>query len=79
MRIAVHFEGGRVVQAVVKCPLSMRKGLSMARTGDEFEVIVAGGGSAGVAAAVAAARAGARTLLVEKAACLGGAATLRTW
>lgn len=39
------------------------------------EVLVAGGGVAGVAAAVAARRAGARVLLLEKAALLGGLAT----
>ncbi len=44
---------------------------------EKYDVIVAGGGSAGVAAAVGAARAGARTLLVERGPCLGGAATLR--
>lgn len=43
----------------------------------EHDVIVAGGGSGGIAAAVAASRAGARTLLVERGPCLGGAATLR--
>lgn len=42
-----------------------------------YDVIIAGGGSAGVAAAVGASRAGARTLLLEKGPCLGGAATLR--
>ncbi|MRH92327.1 FAD-dependent oxidoreductase [Nocardia sp. SYP-A9097] len=42
-----------------------------------YDVIVAGGGSAGVAAAIGAARAGARTLLLERGPCLGGAATLR--
>jgi len=42
-----------------------------------YDVIVAGGGSAGVAAAVGAAEAGRRTLLVERGPCLGGAATLR--
>jgi len=42
-----------------------------------FDVLVAGGGSAGVAAAVASARSGARTLLLERCQCLGGASTLR--
>ncbi|MBF6175885.1 FAD-dependent oxidoreductase [Nocardia blacklockiae] len=44
---------------------------------DRYDVVVAGGGSAGVAAAVGAARTGARTLLLERGPCLGGAATLR--
>ncbi len=37
-----------------------------------FDVMVAGGGSAGIAAALAASRAGARTLLIERSAQLGG-------
>jgi hypothetical protein len=47
------------------------------RVNNQFDVIVAGGGSAGVAAAISASRAGARTLLLERGPCLGGAATLR--
>ncbi|HLM13288.1 MAG TPA: FAD-dependent oxidoreductase, partial [Reyranella sp.] len=43
----------------------------------QFDVAVVGGGSAGTAAAIAAARCGARTILLEKGSCLGGAATLR--
>ncbi|SMX48614.1 FAD-dependent oxidoreductase [Maliponia aquimaris] len=43
---------------------------------DRYDVVVAGGGSAGVAAAVGAADCGARVLLVERAGFLGGAATL---
>lgn len=41
----------------------------------EYDVIVAGGGTAGVVAAVAAARNGAHTLLVEKNGILGGVPT----
>ncbi|MGO1885718.1 MAG: FAD-dependent oxidoreductase, partial [Citricoccus sp.] len=44
---------------------------------EHYDVIIAGGGSAGVAAAVGANRSGARTLLVEKGPCRGGAATMR--
>lgn len=44
---------------------------------EHYDVIIAGGGSAGVAAAVGASRSGARTLLLEKGPCLGGAATMR--
>ena len=39
-----------------------------------YDVIVCGGGPAGIAAAVAAARNGAKTLLIEKNAFVGGCA-----
>lgn len=40
-----------------------------------YDVIVVGGGASGTVAAIAAARGGARTLLIERGGCLGGAAT----
>ena len=40
-----------------------------------YDVIVAGGGAAGLIAAVSAQRAGASTLLIEHAGCLGGTGT----
>ncbi len=42
----------------------------------KYDVLVAGGGPSGVAAAIASARKGAKTLLIEKEACLGGMGTV---
>jgi len=41
----------------------------------KFDVVVAGGGTAGIVAAIAAARNGMRTLVVERCNCLGGTMT----
>ena len=46
------------------------------REGEEYEVIVAGGGPAGCAAAIAAAREGKKTLLIEASGVLGGMGTM---
>jgi hypothetical protein len=41
-------------------------------TGDEYDVVVVGGGTSGVAAAISSARTGAKTLLIERLGALGG-------
>ncbi len=47
----------------------------VAISGEDFDVIVAGGGPAGIGAGIAAARNGMKTLLVESNCCLGGVST----
>jgi hypothetical protein len=49
--------------------------LAPVRSGDHFEIVVAGGGASGLMAAVAAARRGARVLIVEASGGFGGAGT----
>ena len=60
--------------------LSSKKG--MIKTGDQWDVIVVGGGPSGCAAATAAAREGAKVLLIESTGMLGGMGTsglLNAW
>ncbi len=51
----------------------------IAREGDAFDVVVAGGGPAGIGAALAAVTNGARTLLLEEKAFFGGVAAVSGW
>ena len=55
--------------------MSERTFSAKARDLGKYDVVICGGGPAGIAAAVAAVREGARVLLVEQTACLGGAGT----
>ncbi len=49
------------------------------RSGEEYDVIVAGGGPAGIGAALAAAMNGAKTLLLEEKPFLGGVGAVSGW
>ncbi len=60
---------------MTKNNLIVREPARETRVAAVADVVVCGGGPAGAAAALAAARAGARTVLVENQACLGGMAT----
>ena len=66
---AKHFEGE---EAMKQFDFEIKNVPVLKRT----EVLVVGSGTAGVAAAVASARGGAKTLLVERYGCLGGALTV---
>jgi FAD dependent oxidoreductase len=66
-----HWEGESLIEQAASLPIA-----------DRVDVIVAGGGPAGLGAAVGAARAGARVVVVERNAFLGGTATavqMATW
>lgn len=54
-------------------------GKFIAHKGEDFDVIVAGGGPAGMGAAVAASMQGAKTLLLEAQSTLGGVAAAAMW
>lgn len=68
---AIHRDQGCIFEPLRKTPIVR-----------EVDVLVCGGGASGVGAALGAARAGAKTMLVERNAFLGGAATavlMNTW
>jgi ribulose 1,5-bisphosphate synthetase/thiazole synthase len=67
----IQFENGHVVEPVRRTPVVR-----------EVDVLVCGGGVSGVGAALGAARTGAKTMVLERNAFLGGAATaviMNTW
>jgi len=55
--------------------LKLASSLPPVRSGDQFDIIVAGGGASGLMAAVSAARRTARVLVIEASGCFGGAGT----
>jgi hypothetical protein len=68
---AVKFEAGKVIEPARETPVVR-----------EVDVLICGGGVSGVGAALGAARSGAKTMVIERNAFLGGAATaviMNTW
>lgn len=61
-------KGAAAAVGLSALPLSLRRALA----GENFDLIVVGGGTAGIPAAIAAADRGARVVIIEKAPTLGG-------
>ena len=67
--------GGLVITSTSEVAAETEQGVKEAEVTQDVDVLVVGGGTAGNIAAIQAGRAGAKTLIVERGAQLGGTTT----